>query len=504
MSYEDDLYLQYRQSRFYQYFSDLVDEIIDLKEKKVRFLFFQTPIAERIKNLSEFEKKRIAEWTFDFNHISDEDCRIIKELYPKDTDISYIKKLYEGSSVYEVEGTRYLADYYSDYVNIIDGSRITYYQPDYYTNSIYFFGQCTARGTGVEDKYTIESILQKKLIDTGITHYRVVNMAIGCGSDLKDDLIRMKKVDFRKGDIVILCTNLEIVPINEFDKNNIRYYDCSVIFSKNHNFGEWFTDSTFHTNFNGNQAIAYYIYSVLNKMNLLQDKSLFLEQKKEIVKSDNYQKIIQGDALDKYIYQLKKYKKKTGINGAVVVNCNPFTKGHQYLIEKASSLVDWLYIFVVEEDKSFFSFKDRFDLVKSGTSHLSNVTVLPSGGFIISALTFPGYFLKEGAGDIVVDSSLDVHIFGEYICKELNIKIRFAGNEPNDYVTNCYNKTMKKILPNYGVEFYEIGRKEAEGQIISASRVRMLLEKRNFSEIEKIVPKTTMEYLLKKYDSNKK
>ncbi|MBQ9442198.1 MAG: [Selenomonadaceae bacterium] len=77
------------------------------------------------------------------------------------------------------------------------------------------------------------------------------------------------------------------------------------------------------------------------------------------------------------------------------MNCNPFTLGHEYLIEYASKKVKKLYIFVVEEDKSEFKFADRFELVKRGVKKFSNVEVLPSGKFIISQQTFSGYFNKE-------------------------------------------------------------------------------------------------------------
>ena len=68
------------------------------------------------------------------------------------------------------------------------------------------------------------------------------------------------------------------------------------------------------------------------------------------------------------------------------MNCNPFTLGHRYLIEQASEKVDHLYVFVVEEDKSFFPFSDRIGLVKKGTADLKNITVKPSGkyNFIIN------------------------------------------------------------------------------------------------------------------------
>ena len=77
------------------------------------------------------------------------------------------------------------------------------------------------------------------------------------------------------------------------------------------------------------------------------------------------------------------------------MNCNPFTKGHLYLIEKASAESDHLFILIVEEDKSVFPFEKRMELVKRGTEHLDNIDVIPGGSYTISSATFPSYFAKE-------------------------------------------------------------------------------------------------------------
>ena len=111
------------------------------------------------------------------------------------------------------DGIKYLADFSSRYVNVIMGHRITMDCPLQWSNTIYMFGQCTTRGTGVEDKHTIASFLQRQLNQNGKNSYRVMNMAVGCGSDLYDDIMHMRETDFRSGDLVILCTNLEIVPL---------------------------------------------------------------------------------------------------------------------------------------------------------------------------------------------------------------------------------------------------------------------------------------------------
>ena len=112
--------------------------------------------------------------------------------------------------------------------------------------------------------------------------------------------------------------------------------------------------------------------------------------------------------------------------GSIVMNANPFTLGHRYLIEEAAKQCEYLLVFVVQEDKSFFPFKDRFELVCQGTKDLENVIVVESGEFIISSLTFEGYFNKSQLQDRVIDTSNDVTMFATEIAPSANIKVRFA------------------------------------------------------------------------------
>jgi len=177
------------------------------------------------------------------------------------------------------------------------------------------------------------------------------------------------------------------------------------------------------------------------------------------------------------------------------MNCNPFTLGHRYLVEYASAKVDKLYIFVVEEDRSKFKFADRFKLVQAGVKDFANVEVIPSGKFIISQQTFSGYFNKENLQDVAVDSSEDVEIFAREIAPTLGINIRFVGQEPEDTVTNQYNENMRRILPQYNIDFCEIPRREIGGQVISAKKVRAALAERDFDKIKMLVPQTTYDFL---------
>jgi [citrate (pro-3S)-lyase] ligase len=185
--------------------------------------------------------------------------------------------------------------------------------------------------------------------------------------------------------------------------------------------------------------------------------------------------------------------------GSIVMNCNPFTFGHRYLIETAYKNVDHLFIFVVEEDKSFFNFEDRMQMIKNVVADLEHITVLPSGRYIISTETLPGYFIKDALQNVKLDASKDLDIFGNIIAKSLNISVRFAGEEPIDAFTRQYNETMKRMLPERGVEFIEIPRVCKGDSVISASRVRKLMKEKKHEEIRKLVPMTTYDYLEKYY-----
>ena len=182
--------------------------------------------------------------------------------------------------------------------------------------------------------------------------------------------------------------------------------------------------------------------------------------------------------------------------GAVVMNGNPFTLGHQALVEYAASHCDVLHLFVVEENRSEFPTDVRLRLVKEGTAYLPNVRVYLSGHYMISSATFPTYFLKAGEDAAALQSELDITLFAERIAPLLHITKRFAGQEPLDQTTNCYNRAMERILPRRGIEFCEIPRRYAGEEVISASKVRRLLRERGVcGEVLSLVPGTTARYL---------
>ena len=152
--------------------------------------------------------------------------------------------------------------------------------------------------------------------------------------------------------------------------------------------------------------------------------------------------------------------------------------------------VDNLYIFVVEEDKSEFKFEDRIELVKKGTADIPNVTVLPSGNYVISAQTLPGYFNKDNLGTTELNAESDLEYFLS-IADFFGITVRFAGEEPIDRFTAQYNQNMKRFLPRYGIDFTEIARKQSGEEVISASKVRKALHEGDLEKVKRFVPQTT-------------
>ncbi len=191
----------------------------------------------------------------------------------------------------------------------------------------------------------------------------------------------------------------------------------------------------------------------------------------------------------------KKYNLDEDKRGSLVMNCNPMTLGHLHLIKYACENSREVLLFVVEEDKSIFSFKDRIEIIKNATKDIDNLKIIESSDYIISQATFPTYFLKEITDQIKIYTELDVSIFGKYFAKKLNINRRYVGKEPFDNVTNYYNSSMKKILPTYGVEVVEIERLKIHNKFVSASLVRKLIHDDNLEEAYKYLPKATIEFL---------
>lgn len=202
---------------------------------------------------------------------------------------------------------------------------------------------------------------------------------------------------------------------------------------------------------------------------------------------------------ERYLERLLAETEKSGLTGArvgaVVMNANPFTLGHQYLVETAAADCDVLHLFVVSEDASLVPFAVREQLVKEGTAHLNNVVYHRTESYMISNATFPSYFLKDKDTVIRSHAVLDITIF-EKIAKTLGIRVRYVGEEPFSAVTGIYNQVMAEQLAAAGLTLTVIPRKESDGTAISASKVRQLIKENRMEEMHGLVPESTYSYFI--------
>lgn len=200
-------------------------------------------------------------------------------------------------------------------------------------------------------------------------------------------------------------------------------------------------------------------------------------------------------AVTEYVKNLESFKVNGKKIGCIVANCNPFTLGHLYLMEYAAKKCDVLYVFVLSEDLSVFPTDIRYRLVKEGTKHIHNIVVLESGLYIISAATFPTYFLKDKTIGSNIHAEIDVDFFGRHIVPALGITKRFIGTEPMCQLTSKYNKVLLKQLPIWGVEVEEVARLITDEEEISASKVRKLIKQGEYEYLKKYIPKVTYDFL---------
>ena len=178
--------------------------------------------------------------------------------------------------------------------------------------------------------------------------------------------------------------------------------------------------------------------------------------------------------------------------GVVVMNCNPFTLGHRYLIEQAAKQVERLYVMVVREDCSLFAYTERKAMVEQGVADIENVNVIDGSDYAISRATFPTYFLKRLDDAADTQMLLDLDLFRRHISPALGATVRFVGTEPTDQLTRRYNQLMHEALK----DVRETARLEKDGYAVSASRVRKAMEEGDMNTIRQLVPPTTLPYII--------
>ncbi len=195
------------------------------------------------------------------------------------------------------------------------------------------------------------------------------------------------------------------------------------------------------------------------------------------------------EALSRYLSALPK------ADGAIVMNADPFTNGHRYLVETAAAQCRRLIVFVLSADAAHVPADVRLMLVQQGCARLPNVSVVPGGNYIISGVTFPDYFFKDRTEAALAYARLDATLFATYIAPACGITKRFVGEEPLDPMTAAYNDALLAILPKKGIQVHVVPRKAIDGAPVSASRVRAFWKEGRFDEIAPLVPETTLAYI---------
>lgn len=417
----------------------------------------------------------------------------------EDKDWDYIQGVMRIPDVCEYpRKERHHREYHSQYINVEDGDRVVRDVPQNYDYTIHCFGNCYWFGYATEDRRTIPNLLQQKFNQIG-HKIRIMDHSIW-GSSQRDFYYRLANASqIREGDIV-LCALWYNQPMCDIDVCDLS--DIVIEESKKASFSFW--EIPTHSPYLFERKIFPKVFSEVEKVLVNKGKSVQDRVRLSNRYLDHYDRIKNQVTLNHYLEELGGYIRDIPFNGryvgSIVMNANPFTKGHRYLVEYAAKKVDFLLVFVVEEDASYFSFKDRFEMVSAGVQDMKNVLVVPSGEMIISQKTFSGYFAKECREEMVTkDFSLEADLFIRYICPTFNIKIRFFGEEPKDELTRNYTEEMKKKLLESKIDVEVMPRlSDKEHMVINASSIRAAYQKGDWDYIRERVPETTYTYLKEK------
>lgn len=387
-----------------------------------------------------------------------------------------------------------LADSDNDFCRTINGKRVTTDKVRDYAFDIYFLGPCMIYGVLVDDKHTIPSYLQR-VINENNRDYSVTNYGLRA-MEFFEQVRIADSINIKENDkFIFIVSKVEKVLLKEMG------FDSSIsllpVFNKG-DLSNYFIDKPAHCNSECNEKIAEYIFETLDKDLKIVDEGnkniaipIWKKKKRNVFTNNKF--------LDEYLALLKGLNITTLNNGAILMNCNPFTYGHYQLIDYARKQVDTLIVMVVQEDKSKFSFKDRLQMVINGCKCFDNVVVIPSGKIFGSSMIFPEYFNRNELTNVSLDLSLDLEIFTQYIAPTLNIKKRFVGEEKEDYITSEYNRELKNNLPLYGIELIEIPRfKNNIGTAISAKVVRQAIVDEDEDMLMYLVPQSTLDVIKNK------
>ena len=221
--------------------------------------------------------------------------RMSVEMYADFFDELYAREYAEEimQIAYAVEsksGMGMLKDCYSRYYNVTNGERYTDGQPDLPDRNIYFYGPCFIYGHYTEDRYTIESFLQRRMNELPFA-VRVFNYGGQYSDQISLELARIMATPLRRGDMVILYSdNMDIKGVKNLDLNSVlEIYDIKA---------GWVVDNLRHCNHKVNSLYADSIFHALRPVLSQKD----VRQGERIGAEEDFVKIIY---IDRYFSELQ-------------------------------------------------------------------------------------------------------------------------------------------------------------------------------------------------------
>ncbi len=340
-------------------------------------------------------------------------------------------------------------DFTSTYYNVINGNRRTCYQPQTYQNSIYFFGQCIIMGAYKEDKYTIDSILQKKLIETGY-QYCVENR--GRYGSVYDSI---SEVEFKKGDVIVVWTGDEFIP-------GIESINIQDICEKYHAKAYQFLGSLVHHNHEVSEYIASELYG------LMIDKGIICIDKTEDasvselaqLRIDDYDDLVGAYINSVYLsrYFISKEFSNYNNTGCIVVYPDISPISIENAVRVAENICDALIIFIPE------NFRTRCSLYSTSEYIIETIRMTVHSGIyirIVMGETFVPYISFFWSFDVAVsridpiEARKDIQVFSQCIASRLNIQTRFGIGSDLSEKMRDYNEILLRELPKYGIKYIE-------------------------------------------------
>lgn len=480
----------------------LINKLLDYYNKKgVHFIIVNGLMKKSLKDVSDSERKRL---DMSVEQVMQDSGFIAR--FCGDDALSYkIMSLHKGdlnqlARVVSNGVCNILLDRKEDHYNIINGKRYTTDVPYSASQRVHMFGPCSVMGLCVADEMTICSILQRHLNGVGYDA-KVYNHGLAYGNDQLNDLVAMMDEPVRSGDCVIWFSAFDKINLSTFENQSIPIVDVAQCVK---GLKDWYLDNPFHCNGQANSRIAAGIFNHLKNIppsHIASESSSLIDSMKIDLHHNPYS-ILNSTELNSYEEYLEQFRCSSNvkIKGAVVLNANPCTLGHLYLIKEALKYVDFLYVFLVEDSTGNLPYIEREFMLKESLKYNKRVRVIRGGSIMTSEKIFPEYFNRSSKPS-KVSLVLAHRCFGQVVSKKLGVTYRFFGTEPNDPLTRALNESACEILPKYGIKPIFVERMSIEGKYVSAKNVRLLLEDKLYSKLARLVPFSTYKRLLKMSDA---